>query len=390
MGWTYMSSIDKVVLYGGLNDQGTLGGTSVNETWFWDDGTRAWSQQTNATISTGPHSSTRMVYDKLLNASGHTNGNVVLFGGIYCNGMGMCPITDGSTWFYDGTNTTSSWSPCNCSSGSTPQMRASEGLTVDLAVAGSPVVVLMGGDVGKNIGDPDQALIPQNDTWILSGTDTAAASWTQCLSSNYCNGTQPGKRSSPELTYYGATGKAIMFGGTGVSPDPTVWGDTWRYDQTLSTGNRWSQCTDAGCSPVNNDCSITSGAPCSRYGDRTAFFNSGTTQEIAMFGGIPIGGSGNPALLSDTWLYTGNPGAWVLCGTSNGCPSNPLAVQARCCVGLTYDSKRNVIVLFGGGNLPKPKAFYDVWVWTPNPAPPPPLIQGWQCVTPTGTCNSSP
>ncbi len=176
-----------------------------------------------------------------------------------------------------------------------------------------------------------------------------------------------------------------MFGGSGGT---SKLGDTWRYDQTLTTlfSNRWTKCTgDVKCDPPSTDCTVTTNVPpCTRMGDRMAFYTDGsTTNEILMFGGVP--GGMPTTLLNDTWLYSGIPGDWSVCDASNGCPSNPISpTTGRCCTGLTFDSKRDQIVLFGGQLLPQPHAFFDVWVWVPTPG----TGQGWTCVTPSATCNS--
>ncbi len=188
MGWSYLAgltnSFDKIVLYGGLNDQ--MSGVSQNATWLWDPAAKMWST-TAYSISTGAHSSTRMTYDAALLTSPNQDGNIVLYGGINCNGLGSCPVTDGLTWFFHGN---ADWASCPCVSGHSPTpTRASEALTTDLA-GGSSQVVLFGGDSGHT-GDPNNALTPQQDTWFLSGTDTGTAFWTPCTSANSATGLNP-------------------------------------------------------------------------------------------------------------------------------------------------------------------------------------------------------
>jgi hypothetical protein len=376
MGFSYMSGVsgayDKVVLYGGIDDTGV----SQNVTYLLSLASTppTWTQ-TAYTIITGPHSSTRSTYDPNLNAPGKTDGTVVLFGGYNCNGLGQCPITDGSTWFFDGS---SSWASCACTSGN-PGQRASEGMTTDQAVVNGTVVTLFGGD-SHGTGDSDPAVGPFQDTWILSGSTWGSASWVECTSSNWCNGAVPGGRASPGLEYYPVTKKDILFGGSGVDPN-FRWGDTWRYDQTLQTigVDRWSKCTgSATCDPPSTNCAQTLNVPpCKRFGHRMAYFTSGATKEIVLFGGVQTGPT---PLLNDTWVYAGNPGGWsVWCLPNPGCPAGSV-LNIRCCTGLTFDSKRSKIILFGGQFLPKPHAYFDLWTWTPT--------AGWACISPAGTCNS--
>jgi hypothetical protein len=368
MGFSYMASHQYVVLYGGLDSTQTS-----LKAYTWNPSTLSWSQPT-LSGDPGYRSSLRTVYDDALNAPLHSGGNVVLFGGQNCT-SGSCMPGDTNTWFFDGSN----WNPCafNCSGG--PSARTSEGLTYDTEDASNKVVLLFGGDTGGG-GDDTTAANPQQDTWILQGTDTTSVGWTQCTSVNGCSGTIPGKRGTPGLEYYPVSGKAIMFGGsTGQNPpNPPVWGDTWRYDQ-LASANRWQKCTDVGCEPEMQVCGSTVAPPCKRQGHRMVYYTdtSGTHNGIVLFG------AAIPSLLNDTWLYLGNPGTWVYCDSAHGCTTTVIP-NVRCCVGMTFDSVNNTVVMFGGQAAGK-KTYYDVWVWVAQNRPG--LSAGWNCVSPTATCN---
>jgi hypothetical protein len=93
---------------------------------------------------------------------------------------------------------------------------------------------------------------------------------------------------------------------------------------------------------------------------------------------LTFGGSHDTnSVLPDTWLFSGNPGAWALCSPTI-CLPPPDGPEARCCYGLTYDSMRRKIVMFGGQLPPKPHAFKDMWSWT--------FAGGWFCESPL-SCN---
>jgi hypothetical protein len=103
---------------------------------------------------------------------------------------------------------------------------------------------------------------------------------------------------------------------------------------------------------------------------------------MLMFGGSHTGAD----VLGDTWLFWGNPGTWQLCTDTNGCPSID-EPDARCCVGMLYDSQRDRIVIFGGQTTPGPDAYRDMWSWIFGDEDDP-LTEGWHCISPMTTCDS--
>jgi hypothetical protein len=60
---------------------------------------------------------------------------------------------------------------------------------------------------------------------------------------------------------------------------------------------------------------------------------------------IMFGGFNSTGVLQDTWRLP-NTGNWMIC-PSTVCVKPP---QKRCCVGMAFDQRNNILVIFGGGN----------------------------------------
>jgi hypothetical protein len=165
----------------------------------------------------------------------------------------------------------------------------------------------------------------------------------------------PTPRISPAMSFDGMSGRLVLFGG---QTDAGAVGDTWFFNAGRKPA--WLRCTDSQCPP---------GTPSSRLGHRMVF--DSVLQEVVLFG------AGRPQLLGDTWLWSGKPGGWGPCNAANGCPATPTPA-ARCCVGLTYDTTAQKVVLYGGAYQTAPMAYGDTWTWD--------AVDGWKCQT--GTCSS--
>jgi hypothetical protein len=355
MGFAYHSNLDKYFVYGGRSGSGV----ALDTTWSFTPSTGIWSQLT-ANIGAG-RSSTRMVYNATLNFPLETSGVLVVYGGN--------PL-DPNTYFFNG-NPASDWQACSlCAQDPNFVSRASEALAYD---SNSDVVVTFGGTHSAQDEFGSAPTSPLSDTWTLQGTSTDTVTWVQCTT--VCGTPVPAPRISPGMDFNQFTLRTILFGGRGSS----IYGDTWRYDHTDPT-DRWSECTtQPGCRPINStNCSSTSAPPCTRFANRMTYYEDTVPNRgMVMFGESHDGST----LLGDTWLYIGNPGIWQRCDATHGCPGGDL-VEARCCVGMLYDSVRDRVVLFGGqtsGGPPRP-AYGDMWTWS--------FSAGWTCISPTLSCNS--
>jgi hypothetical protein len=312
-----MPSIDRVVMYGGLDASGVV----RDSTWVWDPA-NGWLMLIEHSAP-GPRSSTRMVYSVAL-------GKIVLFGGKAT--MTGPPVND-DTWLFDGT----SWVACS-SCTTRPPARISEGLEY---YPGALSGVLMFGGLGLGA-------VSLNDTWILKGNPP---NWVPCPVVQCPASSLPAPRVSPTLGFDSAAGNTLMFGGN-VSKGAT--GETW----TFAYGRKpaWKRCPVTQC---------PTGVPSARSGQRMAY--DSTLQRILMFG------AGLPLLGNETWFWSGNPGAWVQCGPGNGCEDVSPRPAPRCCVGFTWDSVAQKAIVFGGGYDAAPQSYGDTWTWD--------AVSGWQCAS---------
>src|SRR5438093_3152784 len=109
VGMTYDSTHQRVVMFGGLDNNGV----ALGETWLWD-GT-GWSQQF-PTSSPCRRRSTRAAFDAL-------SQQVLLFGGVAGDN---CPVqagkTLGDTWLWNGSN----WVQCQATCSTHPGNREGE------------------------------------------------------------------------------------------------------------------------------------------------------------------------------------------------------------------------------------------------------------------------
>lgn len=169
------------------------------------------------------------------------------------------------------------------------------------------VLVAFGGSVG---------LVEQDITWQLEG-----ATWTRAT---YV--THPIARTTTAMAYDEHRQRIVLFGGFGG----VVHDDTWEYD-----GARWHKMTPATVPP-------------GRFSHRLAY--DAKRQRVVMFGGETAYGGNTFA--NDTWEWDGVN--WTKITPTTSPPT------ARSAYGLTYDSVRGRIVLYGGRGSGA-AVFGDTW-----------------------------
>ena len=352
-GMSYIEFSQKTIIFGGENN-----GSALGDTWSWDGATWA---QINPISSPSSRKNFSMTYDSVRKV-------IVLFGGINASNAFL-----NDTWEFNGTN----WS--QIFPGTSPSTRSDYAMKYDSARAKT---ILFGGRNGTTI---------YNDTWEYNGT-----TWT-----NIVTATSPDIRFQHAMAFDSSRNKTILFGGLAVpatsttvalvnalagdttinvvdtSSFPTAgiiiignefisytgktsstftgcshglyntspaghnigvtvrwldtYGDTWEYN-----GTNWSQIFLAGALPP-----VRSGAK--------LIYNS-TKKNTMLFAGIKES-TRNKGDLSDTWTYDGN--AWT--------QINVFGPSPRENFGMTYDSNRDRIVLFGGQNVSILGANGETW-----------------------------
>jgi len=215
-------------------------------------------------------------------------------------------------------------------------------------------LVIHGGtnDAGRSYGETWE--------WSRSG-------WRQFTGAN------PGLRDHTQMAYDEERGRAVLFGGSGADPN-VAFADTWEFD-----GTQWQQAATSG--------------PAARI-HHAMQYDRGLRRVIA-FGGVTPQGGGD---LGDTWVWSGS--AWTALGSSttprthsrmafhrrlNGMLAaggfgvtsglgvlirrdsgwSPLASGvepgSRYLTDVAYDARRDVLVLFGGGDANGMSLFADTW-----------------------------
>jgi hypothetical protein len=228
----------------------------------------------------------------------------------------------GDTWAWDGEN----WTQL-ASDG--PASRSGHSMVYD---SNRKRVVLFGG-----LSAGGQLL---NDTWEWDGNE-----WTQQ------EDVGPSARKAHSMAYDSVRQRTVLFGG--AAADGSSHGDTWEWD-----GSSWAEIVDFGATPCQSAA--------------LAFANT-----VTLFGGITSTlAAPPPQVLGDTWEWDGK--RWAA--------KQDMGPTPRWRLGLTYDSKRKNLVLFGG--LPvaptdanaADKLLGDTWEHqvADNTPPPPPNVTGIQ------------
>ena len=133
-------------------------------------------------------------------------------------------------------------------------------------------------------------------------------------------------RSGAAMTFDTGKKRVVLFGGL-VANSPV--NDTWEWD-----GQNWTQVADIG--------------PHSRSDHAIAFDSA--RQRIVLFGGVQKTGTAT-TYFNDTWEWDGTE--WTQVEDSGPAP--------RSGMGMCFDNKRAVTVLFGGNNASS--QFADTWIW---------------------------
>ncbi len=218
------------------------------------------------------------------------DGRTVLFGG---EGAGGSLLAD--TWAWDG----SRWTQVEDIG---PAAWAGHTLTTDI---GRDRIVLFGGRTD----------VPLADTWEWDGR-----AWTQVQDVG------PPPRTSHAMAYDSGRSRVVLFGG--AVGDGTAWGDTWEWD-----GDAWTQVADTGPSP--------------RAGHAMSFVGGGA--HTVLFGG---------STTADTWAWDG--AIWTQLNDVGPTPS----------IGAAMTSQGDKAILFGGADpLDSMSRFGSTWeldgsVWT--------------------------
>ena len=153
--------------------------------------------------------------------------------------------------------------------------------------------------------------------------------WTQLNPSSL-----PPARQYPQMAYDSAREVVVLFGGAESDFQANLLDDTWEWD-----GQNWS-----AKQPTQR--------PPARWGG-SMFFDE-ARGEIVLFGGSLNGVGGADGVgAGDTWVWNGT--TWTQRSPATSPP-------ARKGAAITYDSERDVIVLFGGID-DQGVRFGDLWEW---------------------------
>jgi hypothetical protein len=282
---------------------------------------RAWRQVTVS--GPPPRHSARMAFDS-------TRKRAVLFGGSPSNG-----VTSNETWEWDG----AAWSRPMLNA--SPSSRRSPGLVYDSA---RRVVVVFAGLEGTPLAEPWQW--DGGSTWTSSGetstrppvrsgaamaydaarkvivvfggqnpvtSATSAKTFEWSATAGFVEKTpavSPPARRGHAMVYDDAKKRVVVYAGWAGADDL---GDLWEWD-----GTTWIQRTASPAPPART-------APCAAY--------DSARRVLVVFGGR----RGDGTTFDDTWEWDGQ--SWR---------EGPRGPSRRRSCGITFDSERNAIVMYGG------------------------------------------
>ena len=314
---TYDSESDLIVLFGGWSDDGIW--DLISETWTYDFDTNTW---TNVTQSVQPMARawSKMTYDS-------ESDNIVLFGGFETETDGIPTLTD--TWTFDAN--TNTWT---------------EITTIGPTIIGELVydsesdrVVFYGGSETF-----DEGLdVLRSETWTY---DTNTETWEMMI-----HETKPPLRSRGEVVYDGESDRIIVFGGGeyfGHGDSEELYHDCWAYDLNNNLWNNvdwdWQEMTPTESPPATYNPAMT-------YDSESDL--------VVMFGGYADETYQATGLWGDnvTWCYDYNSNTWT-----NMSPSS--APSRRYGANMVYDEESDLIVLFGGRF--DGSTFGDTWTFDVN------------------------
>ena len=285
---------DLIIVYGGMIGAYDL--DRVFDTRAYDYNNNNWTIL-NPAVHPYPSSWGAMAYDI-------ESGKIVQFGGVPQNDW-----ASNETWIYDyPTNTWTKVDPIN-----SPAMRTAHVMAYD---SESDVVILHGG--GLSVEDnPEGIYIHYNDTWAY---DYNTNTWTNMNPTGLDIGV-----CEAQMTYDSESDRCILVGGYYVYPydnprDEYYARETWAYDYNTNT---WENIT-------------TTNHPKHRYDHALAYDSE--SDRVILVGGWTYGDGG--VLQNETWAFDYNTKTWE--------NMNPVAKPKRIAHKIVYDSKSDLIILFGG------------------------------------------
>jgi hypothetical protein len=170
---------------------------------------------------------------------------------------------------------------------------------------------------------------PRNDTWLWNGK-----AW------RHSDAPGPSPRTDVFLAFDSFRGVAVMFGGFGKTSPPSL-GDTWEWN-----GERWLEGGVPGGTPDPR-----AQVPPAR--NSHAMASAGPSGGVLLVGGAL---SSAPRLIDTLWLWNGS--SWQ--AQSDAGPPG-LALPAA-----VYDTRRNVLVVYGGAGLGNGTLYGNTWEWDGN------------------------
>ncbi|MCI4344616.1 MAG: kelch motif-containing protein [Thermoplasmata archaeon] len=278
-----------LVLFGGI------GVSPLADTWSFSGG--GWTNHTPPTPP--PRANAATAYDA-------ADGYEVMFGGSTCAtpSSSTCP-DHGDTWAY---TVQGAW--INLTPNPSPPARERAGMVYDAA---DGYILLFGGDAAG------QAL---NDTWkFLAGT------WTQLAPSK-----APSIRTAGTMVFDAADGYVLLFGGDAALTFPYAgdYRDTWSF-----VGGVWT----------NRTGSITASPPAEATNRMVYDAADGYVLLFGTFARTTYSLSAWSLSQNQTWTYAG--GTWT-----NRTASVGPAPAARTDAAMTYDTRNQSVLLFGGTSTP--------------------------------------
>jgi hypothetical protein len=182
-----------------------------------------------------------------------------------------------------------------------------------------------------------------NDTWAVKNviaTSSATAVNLNWVKVNV-SGTLPSLRFGHSAVYNASSNRMIVFGGGTGFPGPCV-NDLWVLKNPNGVGGNptWTKLSPTGTLPPVRE-------------GHTAVYNA-TANTMTVFGGTDCAGN----YYSDVWVLTNADGASGTPAWSQLTPSGGPSERAQSSA--IYDSKNNVMTIFGGVSTGK-TVYNDVW-----------------------------
>jgi hypothetical protein len=178
---------------------------------------------------------------------------------------------------------------------------------------------------------------PLADTWEWNGKD-----WTERCMAAPCNatGNVPPARAGHSMAYDAAHARTVLFGGDTMPMSETQ--DTWLWD-----GVKWTAVCGTGCTPP--PVRAWAALAYDERRSRTVLFGGNTWVSVTC--GYSMCPMASP--YADTWEWVGTTWNQVMPMTPPG---------ASYALGMAYDSKQKVSVLFGGLNA-SAMTTNETWAW---------------------------